>query len=251
MSQIPFTGVRAVLLDLGDTLIGGNVTAGETQPVWEEVYATIINPDNDLAIPTLATLRSAMDEHVGKVMAHTWKYKTEKEHDLLELFQNAFQYAGFANSHDADFVSSVIAMEHRLLYQRVVRVGPTTRSTLSALREKGFLVGLVSNFCNITEVMYESLRIIELLDYFDKTAISCEVGWRKPSLHMYRVICERLEVSPQECVFVGDRLIEDVRGPQTLGMRTVLTHEFRQEPPVEDIVPDAVITRLDQLLTLL
>jgi putative hydrolase of the HAD superfamily len=192
-----------------------------------------------------------MDEHVGKVMAHTWKYKTEKEHDLLELFQNAFKYAGFTNSHDVEFVSSVIAMEHRLLYQRVVRVGPTTRSTLTALKGKGYLVGLVSNFCNITEVMYESLRIIDLLDYFDKTAISCEVGWRKPSPQMYRVICERLGVSPQECVFVGDRLIEDVRGPKAYGMRTVLTHEFRQETDLEEIVPDSVITRLDQLLTLL
>jgi HAD superfamily hydrolase (TIGR01509 family) len=251
MSQIPFSGVRAVLLDLGDTLMGGNVTAGETQPVWEEVYATIINPTNDPAIPTLAALRSAMNEHVSKVMAHTWQHKTEKEQDLLELFQNAFKHAGFANSHDEAFVSAVIAMEHRLLYQRVVRVGSTTYSTLSALREKGYLVGLVSNFCNLTEVMYDSLRIIKLMDYFDKTAISCEVGWRKPSPNIYRTICERLEVAPQECVFVGDRLIEDVRGPKAFGMRTVLTHEFRQEPLIAEIVPDTVITRLDQLLTLL
>lgn len=110
------------------------------------------------------------------------------------------------------------------------------------------MLGLCSNFCNLTEVVYESLREVKLLEQFDQTAVSCEVGWRKPSPRIYAAICERLAVAPEECLFVGDRLIEDVKGPQEYGMRAILTHEFRQEDPTPEIQPFAVITRLDQLL---
>ena len=55
-----------------------------------------------------------------------------------------------------------------------------------------------------------------------------------------------LQVRPEQTVFVGDRLNDDIGGAQPLGMGTVLTREFRQEEPGE-IRPDAVIERLTQL----
>ena len=63
---------------------------------------------------------------------------------------------------------------------------------------------------------------------------------------------ERLNVPPEAVVFVGDRLREDVMGPKALGMRAILTHQFRQEDPAQARVPpDAVITRLAELPALL
>ncbi|NWJ45161.1 MAG: HAD family hydrolase [Chloroflexi bacterium] len=238
--------IRAVLLDLGDTLISGNITSGDTETIWEEVYCTLINPCHDSSIPSLPTIRAAIKEHVHNQMAQVWKYKIEKEQDALEMYNIAFAATGFEV--DTCFIHRVLELEHKLLYRHLVRVGPTVFSTLQLLRERGYLLGLCSNFCNLTEVVYESLREVKLLEQFDQTAVSCEVGWRKPSPRIYAAICERLAVAPEECLFVGDRLIEDVKGPQEYGMRAILTHEFRQEDPTPEIQPFAVITRLDQLL---
>jgi HAD superfamily hydrolase (TIGR01509 family) len=238
--------VKAVLFDLGDTLIHGNFTTGETDHIWEEVYGCLINPNNNVSLPTLAVLRRSIEANVGRAMAHTWKYKTEKELDVLELFRAAFNEAGFELDDEDSYLRDVIALEHRLLYQRVVQVGPGVLNTLEELKRQGLLVGLVSNFCNLPEVVTENLTQIGLLHHFDRVAISCEVGWRKPSSHIYAAICERLEVAPEECLFVGDRLIEDIRGPHAFGMRAILSHEFRQEEPTEEIRPDGVITRIEQ-----
>jgi FMN phosphatase YigB (HAD superfamily) len=60
-----------------------------------------------------------------------------------------------------------------------------------------------------------------------------------------------MNIAPNECLFVGDRLIEDVYGSQQLGMRAILTHEFRQEIPDGTVQPDAIIRGLDQLLDIL
>lgn len=244
------SGVRAVLLDLGDTLIHGNFTAGDSQQVWEEIYTTLINPHNDPALPTLPYLRHCMDEKVRKVMAATWALKTEEEQNLPELFMSAFEAAGLKENLSVEFAHQVIAAEQRLLYDRIVEVGPTVFSTLEELRRRGYVLGLVSNFCNITEVVYDNLNRLGLLEPFHQTILSCEVGWRKPSPHIYRAICQKLALEPAACLFVGDRLIEDVRGPQAFGMKAVLTQEYRVEEPTPEIQPQAVIKRLSELLEL-
>jgi FMN phosphatase YigB (HAD superfamily) len=59
-----------------------------------------------------------------------------------------------------------------------------------------------------------------------------------------------MQVAPEQCLFIGDRLIEDVRGPHLAGMSAILTQEFRQEEPDDNIHPDGIISRLDQLLEL-
>jgi FMN phosphatase YigB (HAD superfamily) len=47
---------------------------------------------------------------------------------------------------------------------------------------------------------------------------------------------------------VGDRLDADVQGPAALGMKTVLTHQYRREDPsTSPTKPDAVITHLREL----
>ena len=244
-----FQNVRAVIFDLGDTLIHGNFTAGATDTVWEDIYAQLINPAKETTIPELKLLRAAWHQHVQTAMARTWQEKTEQEVEFLPLVRQAFQAAGIPG--DDAFLRQVISLEHRLLYERVVSVAPEALATLGELRGRGYRLGLVSNFCNLPEVAYENIRRVGLLDYFDQTILSCEIGWRKPSLLIYRQMLERLDVPGHATVFVGDRLIEDVQGPQKLGMRGVQTVQFRQEEPNPTIAPDAVIARLDELLRLL
>ncbi|MBN9391799.1 MAG: HAD family hydrolase [Chloroflexi bacterium] len=244
-----FQNIRAVIFDFGDTLIHGNFTAGATDTVWEDIYAQLINPRRDTTIPELKVLRAAWHEHVQTAMARTWKEKTEQEVEFLPLVRQAFLVAGIPA--DDAFLREVISLEHHLLYKRIVSVAPEAIATLGELRERGYRLGLVSNFCNLPEVAYDNIRQVGLLDYFDRTILSCEVGWRKPSQLIYRQMLERLDVPGEATVFVGDRLIEDVQGPQRLGMRGVQTIQFRQDEPNPAIIPDAVIERLDQLLDLL
>ncbi|MCC7103832.1 MAG: HAD family hydrolase, partial [Chloroflexi bacterium] len=58
---------------------------------------------------------------------------------------------------------------------------------------------------------------------------SSEVGVRKPHPRIYLSAVDRLGLRPEACLFVGDRVREDIEGPRSLGIRGVLTREFRQE----------------------
>lgn len=245
-----FQNIRAVIFDLGDTLIHGNFTAGATDTIWEEIYSQLINPAQEVTIPELALLRAAWQEHVQTAMARTWREKIEQEVEFMPLVRQAFRSAGMPRADDDAFLREVIGLEHRLLYERIVSVAPEAISTLRELRQRGYKLGLVSNFCNLPEVAYENIRQVGLLEYFDQTVLSCEAGLRKPALALYQQMLDRLDVPGEATIFVGDRLIEDVQGPQKLGMRGVQTRQFRQDEPNPQIKPDAIVDRLDQILDL-
>jgi putative hydrolase of the HAD superfamily len=57
-------------------------------------------------------------------------------------------------------------------------------------------------------------------DLFDDVVISAEVGMRKPEERIFRLAVGRLDLSPQECVFVDD-VEGNILAAQALGFRTV------------------------------
>jgi putative hydrolase of the HAD superfamily len=97
--------------------------------------------------------------------------------------------------------------------------------------------------------MREQLHHFELFDFFDATVYSSEIGVRKPNAAIYEEALRLLDVPPGRALFIGDRLREDIRGPRSVGMDAVLTHEFRQEAPPSGF-DVAVLPGLDHLLAL-
>ncbi len=119
-----------------------------------------------------------------------------------------------------------------------------------AIRSRGLKVGFVSNTLTAPALMRRRLAEFALLDRAEAAIFSVEHGVRKPNPAIYRAALNAIDSDPADVVFVGDRVREDVRGPQSAGMRAVLTHEFRQEEP-QDSNPFAVIAHLSEILELL
>lgn len=56
--------------------------------------------------------------------------------------------------------------------------------------------------------------------YFDLFINSTEVGIKKPDPKIFLLTCEKLEVSPEDCIFSDDKL-ENVDSAKELGMQTI------------------------------
>jgi putative hydrolase of the HAD superfamily len=77
---------------------------------------------------------------------------------------------------------------------------------------------------------------------------SSEVGKRKPHAAIFEHALRALDVRPEQALFVGDRLYEDVRGAADLGMRTVQALWFRADENPDGGEPDfQAFTPLDVL----
>ena len=112
-----------------------------------------------------------------------------------------------------------------------------------AFADAGLRVAFVSNTRTPAALMRRRLQEFGLLEHAHAALFSVELGERKPGERIYRAALEAIGVDAVDAVFVGDRMREDVRGPQDVGMRAILTHEFRREEPAGR-PPDGIIGSL-------
>jgi putative hydrolase of the HAD superfamily len=87
----------------------------------------------------------------------------------------------------------------------------------------------------------------------DSVIISCEAGCAKPEREIYEICLRELEVSPEDCVFVGDGGSHELEGAKRLGIASVLVTGIIEELWPEKIAErrrhaDFVIVGLDELL---
>jgi HAD superfamily hydrolase (TIGR01509 family) len=125
---------------------------------------------------------------------------------------------------------------------------PGMPEALANLRELGLRLGCVSNAFMGARVLHAIMEERGLGPHLEMTISSCEFGWRKPHPSIYEAAVAAMGVDASEVIFVGDRVEQDVVGPAKLGMRSVLTLQYRREDPSESAVrPDAVIEHLSEL----
>jgi putative hydrolase of the HAD superfamily len=168
-----------------------------------------------------------------------------EELDLVATFDDVLS-ATLGLTVPTDVVRHVVALDHSA-YSRTITASPGTLGVLRALRERGLALGLVSNVALLPHLMRADLEALGILGLLDATTFSSEVGTRKPDPAIFLDALGKLEAEPAAAVFVGDRVVDDVGGAQAVGMRAVLTREFRQEEPGGGPMPDAVIERLEEL----
>ena len=91
--------------------------------------------------------------------------------------------------------------------------------TLVRLRNVGVKIGLISNCLADTSKLWPSTSLAPL---FDRVLLSYVVGMMKPDPGIYGLACERLEVEPSDCLFIGDGGSGELTGASNVGMDAVL-----------------------------
>jgi putative hydrolase of the HAD superfamily len=119
----------------------------------------------------------------------------------------------------------------RELYEHFARptswqVAEDSCRLVGALTERGYLVGLASNF---DERLRHVIAGKPYLGHFTNVVISSEVGWRKPSPHFFDAVCRQVGLSPEQILFVGDDRDNDYLGALAHGCRAVLLHPARPD----------------------
>ena len=96
---------------------------------------------------------------------------------------------------------------------------PGTVETLSALRDLGYGVGLISNCSEEVSAMWSSTPFAPLMD---TAVLSYDVRLAKPDPKIYEMAVEGLGVAAEECLYVGDGTSNELTGASRVGMTAVL-----------------------------
>lgn len=122
-----------------------------------------------------------------------------------------------------------------------------SKATLKKIKENGITVGLISNTIFPDRAHLNELKKYELYDYFDFTIFSSSYGLRKPHPSIFIQAANEAGLAPSECVYIGDRYIEDITGPNSVGMPAILKIVENREYP--DNIPDDIrkISKISEL----
>ena len=93
------------------------------------------------------------------------------------------------------------------------------------LKTRGYQVLYLSNYSRHT--MEANPGVLDFLPYMDGGVFSCEVGAVKPDPAIYRILCDRYALVPEECVFLDD-FAANVQAARDLGMKAILFESYEQ-----------------------
>jgi HAD superfamily hydrolase (TIGR01509 family) len=96
---------------------------------------------------------------------------------------------------------------------------PGAAAALAGLRERGLVVGCVSNSDGTVEALLERVGLRAALDF---VVDSGAVGVEKPDPRIFRIALERAGVEASEAMHVGDLFPVDVVGARRAGIEAVL-----------------------------
>jgi HAD superfamily hydrolase (TIGR01549 family) len=104
-------------------------------------------------------------------------------------------------------------------YHPVSCLDPEAPTILSAFKEGGYTLGLVSNRAEELAPVAETLG---LGNYFHFTLSGGQANSYKPDTRIFLQACEMAHAEPGECLYVGDNYYADAVGAQAAGLAPVL-----------------------------
>lgn len=228
--------MRAVLFDLGHTLIDYyHEWKGPEAVAVDRVYniveeACCVSPDKKEFVAGLShMLEEARERKLNEMV----------EVPLHETLGTCFRRSGCDSDGDL-IVDSMNSFYQTLLETRALI--PGTVEMLERVKERGLLVGLVSDVAwgLPSEYPLRDLRHFRLDGYFDDMVFSTDVGLRKPNPKIFKIALYNLGVKPSESVFIGNSLQADVKGAKGVGMLAILK-DSKYYQHDDNIVPDGKI----------
>jgi FMN hydrolase / 5-amino-6-(5-phospho-D-ribitylamino)uracil phosphatase len=216
--------MRAVIFDWGGTLTPWRTVDYLT--AWR-AYADAVHPEEPERAAALAAALVTAEEAA-------WK-RARDEHLAFTIAQ--VLAPGFT--------------AYRAEWEHATHTDPEVAPLIATLRDKGLRTGVLSSTSWPAAWHEEVLRRDGVLDLFDARVWSSDLEYTKPHRTAFLAAMAALGVAdPADCVYVGDRLYDDVSGSKAVGMRAV--HIPNSEIPdyqlvPVDVEPDAVVRRLSEL----
>jgi putative hydrolase of the HAD superfamily len=126
----------------------------------------------------------------------------------------------------------------------------SAHALLESLRGQGLKLGIVANhWPEPAWLVRKEIEEFGVAERVDTIVLSGEVGVRKPDPAIFLKALSELDVSPDDAMFVGDKLDSDIRGAAEVGMITVQALWFEADAATGLPEPDFMAFTLMDVLT--
>jgi putative hydrolase of the HAD superfamily len=210
--------IRALLFDVNGTLIDI-----ETDEWMEQVYRAIAHFLNYQGV---SLHRGEVRDLYFQIMKEQFAASSETypEFDVVGVWREVLRrYAtdytrSLAPEKLREMPAFLAEMQRGISRKRLVAF-PQTHEILAELKTRHRLA-VVSDAQSAYGL--PELRAVGLADFFAPIIISGDYGYRKPDPRLFQAALTKLQVCPEEAIFVGNDRFRDVLGARQVGMKTIL-----------------------------
>lgn len=210
--------LRAVFLDVGNTLLSEVRPRSVLYAEVAQAHGLVVEPERmaRLMRDADASLPARVDG--GFRFSDPWL-----EAFIRKIFRD-----------ELDLPESRLPAVTAQLFERfeaaeTFRAFPGARELLDALRERGLVVGVISNW---SARLGRVLEVVGLRDALDPIVCSACIGAEKPDPAIFRAALELAGVDAAEALHAGDHALKDYAGARSAGLAAVLvTHPGTPPPP--------------------
>lgn len=191
--------IRAIIFDLDNTLTDFMKMKG----------AAIDAALDGMVDAGLTVSREVLREHI-------WRVYNDRGIEYQQVFDQALMDA--VGTIDPRVLAAGIVAYRRARESTLV-LYPHVQYTVLGLLKRGLKLAVVSDAPR--NQVWLRLASLQLHDHFDVVVTFDDTHARKPSPEPFRMALERLGVTPDEALMVGDWAERDVVGAAQVGIRTV------------------------------
>jgi putative hydrolase of the HAD superfamily len=140
--------------------------------------------------------------------------------DVGEVFTQLLKERPLPEKLNLETTVREVCLLFRILTTTSLTIYPQTIPTLNRLKEaQKVRLALASN----TQRMFSipEMKRFDLEKYFETILFSSDVKACKPNPVIFQRVLEILKVKPQEALYIGDNLFDDVWGAQRVGLQTL------------------------------
>jgi putative hydrolase of the HAD superfamily len=211
-------GIAAILFDWGETLVSvpGMIHSAERHlSCVERMYCGANGADcaSDRFGVAWPAFRDAYLAEVAHQLAHSTT--SGREHSFEDRLAGALARLGLEQPPRDELSGLVDRLGEHIVADAALVDG--VQEVVPALA-RHYRLGIVSNY-PCAPLVARTMERFGLLDCFSAVVVSGEWGWMKPHPGIYREALRRLDVEHRQALFVGDDLVNDVKGPKAVGMR--------------------------------
>jgi putative hydrolase of the HAD superfamily len=239
---VQFNGdIRAVVFDLDDTLRSNHPHANQ---FFSEFVASMgIDLDQEIKHSAHRWAHRYW-AHSQELVDDLEKHKGRDQDSFWENYTRMHLAALGATEADVELYWPVVHKHMRQRYKPESRLAPQTLDILDRLREKGYLVGILTNR---SRPIYREMVKLELDLHLDFYLTAGQLGAFKPSKASFEQMSHFIGVAAEETIYVGDNYVADIEGAKSANLQPVLIDPLGLYP--QSKVP--VIAELEEIFSLL
>ena len=222
VGDVPAFQVKAILFDAGNTLLYPHPSVGSVYSRTAKKYGRHVTASRiDTAFYRIWKKKgglAVLGKHATPAMEKAWW--RDRVMEVFASFGGVEPFEPFFEELFELFGS-----------HKTWRLYPGVRQTLRQLRERGYRLGIVSNW---DMRLFRICQGLGLERSMDVIIASCGVGVSKPEKGIFQAALKALKLRPEQALHVGDLLIEDYHGARNAGLHALwLSHGHR---PPKDVV---------------